>query len=123
MKKKTRATSIVGAALFFTGLAVIVVVAMMILVPPSIPEDYAQERDEIVEPPLFSQLDLVDRAGVSLVGEAQVIADDSQESTTATTPKNSVRNIPAPNSLVPHDASMASPAQQQSAQGRCKLFH
>ena len=117
MRKNTRTATILGTVLFFAGLAVLVIVAMTILVPPSIPDGFASDMAETTDLP-------------SVVGswvEVRAPADDDEPINPETAAKSvegdlnnsrvdSHNELPVPNQIQPGSVFQASPAQQQDEQ-------
>ena len=114
MRKRVKATSIIGAALFFTGLAVIVVVAMMILVPPKAPEGYLVEAAHMAEPPLTSKHETAHLQNEILEGEAVIAEGQESESRAAAIQKAPGRQLPDSDGIDMSQQEGVSPAQRQS---------
>lgn len=115
--KKTRAVSIFGTVLFFAGLAIVVIAAMTILVPPSIPEGFVSEITETSDLPQVADTSVVVQElaaddelsyAVNDVEAVVGIVDGSDV--------ESYRELPVPNQINPGSVSGASPAQQQDEQ-------
>jgi LPXTG-site transpeptidase (sortase) family protein len=116
MKKKKSAIRVFGAALFLIGLAIVVLVAMTILVPPRLPEGYIAEAAHIAEPPLLTNAamaQVVDQAP-DVEGEIGVgLASDLTAENEQTEP---LRHLPAANLVEANRPGSESPAQMQSDQ-------
>lgn len=117
MRKKTKAVTIFGAVLFFAGLAVLVIVAMTILVPPSIPDGFVSEMAETTDLPNPAESWVEKQAPADAV-EPSVLdtGAESEEGDPDSSKAKSSRELPFPNQIQPSSVSDASPAQQQDEQ-------
>ena len=103
--------------MFFAGLAIVVIVAMTILVPPKVPEGFVSEITEATNLPLATD---------TLTGEQEFAAKEEQSYAVKAAEAGggdaefsgaeSYRKLPAPNQISDGGVSGASPAQQQDEQ-------
>lgn len=117
MRKNTKAASIFGAVLFLTGLAILVIVAMTILVPPSIPDGFVAEMADMRDLPIVAD-GWVEEQAPADDGEPinPETAAESEEGDLYSSKVESPRELPVPNQIQPGNVSEASPAQQQNEQ-------
>jgi len=114
---KTRAVSIFGTILFFAGLAILVIAAMTILVPPSIPDEFVSEIAETTDLPLVADSFVLDQELAANDEQSYAInAVKAELGNAEVSGVESYRELPVPNQINPGSVSGASPAEQQDEQ-------